>query len=155
MTAQDELMHYGVLGMKWGQRRDTIRTMSKPQKQEAKKAYKNMSKDERTANLLKSDKKLLEDFNKLTGQSTKGLDGLQKPLKTLERNALQMKTDRLNKIKSISNLDRTMLDVQSVTIGQGYATRLLDTMGRKNLSYLEAKKKTNTEDAIWAFLSAM
>lgn len=128
-----------------GYQKDTIAGMSRSEKKQAKRDYKSQTKEERRANLVKYDSKLLTDYNRLTGKSTKGLDKLDAPLEKGERNSLQLKTDRLNKLKSMSNLDRTLLDANKVGYGKTRANRILDRMGKDNISLKDAKRRINNE----------
>lgn len=142
----DELYHYGKLGMKWGVRRDSISTMTRSEKKAVKANYKSQTKEQRRTNLVKSDVKLLSDFNSLRGKKTDGLDKLDSPLSKGERNSLQLKTDRLKKLKTLSNMEQTRLDATEVAYGKAQANRLLDTMGKGNVSFKDAQRKANNED---------
>lgn len=146
---EHELKHYGVLGMKWGVRKDTLRTMSRADKKATKAKYKSMSKEQRRKALIKGDLKLLQEEARAAKLPVpKSLDS---PLSNSDRNAIFMRSDRKNFIKKLSDVDRVKLN----TWGKSYADSVIDYMGPRNITDLTlGEKRKKQEDLMVAVMYA-
>lgn len=141
---ENELMHYGVLGMKWGVRRspeELARSRSvKAEKYKEKEADKlfNRIQKANTKDIIKSTKqanKLNESITKYGGDSPKVQKMANKYLKNRAQRIYEIDKMREERIK-VMNMSIDDVSAEKKAVGKAYANSALLTIGTATVASL-------------------
>lgn len=138
---QNELEHYGVLGMRWGVRKDPDRAYEKAGSKLAKLDKKsNLIQLKGAAKEQKATKKQRKASSAMLFQKSKAKSAskaTRKALKTYQKaQELQVKAYRWNEQmkKAFSNTKVSNLNPDYVALGEKYSKMTLDSIMKQNVS---------------------